>query len=167
MRALALRLLTAALTATLTAALATACSGAAQTPAPATPPAAPAPANQGIAVGEPNPATPVARPASITDADIELAEKAIVVITKLSTAMTDAGANCQQAAAAIRAIIPELKAGIAETQPLDEKLKSDPAGREWFEKTYNPRLQQASEKLMASPCVSDPGVAEAMAELEK
>ena len=153
----------------LVAALSAACSkqAAPVAPAPAAPaPAAPAP-GAGLAAGEPNPAAPGARPASISDADVAIAERAIDLMAKLSAAVTSAGSNCQQAATEIRTIVPELKAGRDEGKQLFDKLRTDAAASEWFEKTYNPRLEAATSKLLGNPCMNDPAIIEALGEIEK
>jgi hypothetical protein len=129
------------------------------TPAPA-PAAAPAP--QGIAVGEPNPADPNARPASVTDADVALADKLVDSMAKLSAGMVSAGSDCAQAATEIRNVTPEIKTAIAESEKMNAKLKDDAAAKAWFEKAYAPKVQTAMGKMMGSPCIKDPAVQEAM-----
>jgi hypothetical protein len=146
--------------------LAVGCSKGKPAAAPTTPSPAPAaaPAPQGIAVGEPNPADPnaSARPASVTDADVALADKLVDTMAKLSAGVVSAGSDCAQAATEIRVVTPEIKAVIAESQKMNDKLKNDAAAKAWFEKTYEPKVQTTMGKLMASPCVKDPAVQEAM-----
>ena len=133
------------------------------TPAPA-PAAAPAP--QGIAVGEPNPADPNARPASVSEADVALADKLVDIMAKLSAGVVSAGSDCAQAASEVRTVTPEIKAAIAESQKMNDKLKNDTAAKEWFDKTYTPKVQNTMGKLMGSPCINDPAVQEAMSALK-
>jgi hypothetical protein len=141
------------------------------TPPPAAAPA-PAPAEtppQGIAVGEPHPADPNAapgpRPASITDADLALAERVIGAMVKLSTGVAKAGSDCQAVATEIRAVAPEIKSLAGEGQKMDERLAKDPSAKDWFEKTYGPRVSDSMGKMMNSPCMNDPAVGEAMQSL--
>lgn len=138
----------------------------AATPAPAAPAEAPP---QGIAVGEPHPADPNAapgpRPASVSDADVALADKLIASLLKFTASVEKAGTNCQAVADAIRAIAPELKALTAESAKMDERLAKDAAAKEWFKKTYEPKLAEPMGKLSSNPCMNDPAVSSAMQSL--
>lgn len=138
------------------------------TPPPA---AAPAPAEappQGIAVGEPHPADPSAagpRPATITDADVALADKLIGALLKFTDSVEKAGSNCQAVADAIRATAPELKGLTAESTKLNERLAKDPEATEWFKRTYEPKLAEPMGKLTNNACMNDPAVSSAMQSL--
>jgi hypothetical protein len=138
-------------------------------PASATPVASEsaAPAPQGIAVGEPHPATPAAdgRPVSVTDADVAMAEKMFDVMAKLSAGVVSAGSDCKQAATEIRTVGAEVKQVSLEGKKLEDKFKSDAAAKEWLEKTYAPKLSDTMGKMMASACINDPAVREAMGAL--
>ena len=134
-------------------------------PAPAAPAAGETPP-QGIAVGEPHPtAAPGPRPATITDADVALAERVIGAMVKLSSGVAKAGSDCQAVAKEIRAIAPEIKGLAGEGQKMDERLAKDPSAKDWFEKTYGPKVTDAMGKMMSSPCMNDPAVGEAMQSL--
>lgn len=136
----------------------------AATPAPAAPAEAPP---QGIAVGEPHPADPNAapRPASVSDADVALADKLIATLLKFTASVEKAGTNCQAVADAIRAIAPELKELTAESMKMDERLSKDAAAQEWFKKTYEPKLAEPMGKLSSNACMNDPAVSSAMQSL--
>lgn len=126
-------------------------------PTPATPPAA-----------EPTASAPASdRPPALTDADVELAERTIAIMGKLGAAVAAAGADCPRAAESVRALLPELRANLDAGRALDAKLRSDPAARAWFERTFNPRLGAAAAPILASACQSDPVFAAAMSELEQ
>lgn len=131
--------------------------------APATPPppdATASPTTAGAAAGS-------ARPASLTEADVELAERTIAVMGKLGAAVAEAGDDCQRAAQAVRALLPELHASRDAGRALDSKLRSDPTARAWFEQTFNPRLGAAAAPILASTCQTDPAFAAAMNEIEQ
>lgn len=132
-------------------------------PSPAPAPVSPAPAAPPAAA--PPPASD--RPPSLTDADVELAERTIALMGKLGAAVAAAGADCSRAAEAVRALLPELRANLDSGRALDAKLRSDPAARAWFERTFNPRLGAAAAPILASSCQSDPGFSAAMSELEQ
>lgn len=135
-------------------------------PSPAPAPMGPTPATPAAAA--PTEAAPVSdRPPSLTDADVELAERTIAIMGKLGAAVAEAGADCPRAAEAVRALLPELRANLDGGRALDAKLRSDPAARAWFERTFNPRLGTAAAPILASACQSDPAFAAAMSELEK
>lgn len=142
------------------------------TPPPATTPAPAAPAEappQGIAVGEPHPADPNAapgpRPASVSDADVALADKLLASLMKFSASVEKAGGNCQAVADAIRAIAPELKALTAESEKVNDRLAKDAAAGMWLAKTYEPKFAELMEKLSSNPCMNDPAVSSAMQSL--
>jgi hypothetical protein len=137
---------------------------AAEAPPPA--PVAETPPPQGIAVGEPNPADPApARPPSITDADLALADKMIVVIGKLADGVVKAGSDCQAVAAHIRAMAPEMKALSDESKKMEAKLSAEPSAKDWFEKTYGPKVAGRIGGMMNSPCINDPAVSQAIQSL--
>lgn len=143
------------------------------------PPAAPAPAadgagsaappQQGIALGEPHPsgAAPAAgaRPAVVTDADIALVEKLLAVMTKMADNVGKAGSDCQAAAAAIRAVTPEVQAIGLEVKKMDEHLKTDPNAEKWFEAVYGERVNASLAPMATSACMQDPAVSQAMQSL--
>lgn len=135
----------------------------------AKPSPAPTPVTEPPAV-EPAAAAPAPageRPPSITEADVALAENTIAVMSKLGAAVAEAGADCARAAAAVRTLTPELRANLEGGRALEAKLRSDPAARSWFERTYNPRLGTAAAPILASACQSDAAFAAAMNELEQ
>jgi hypothetical protein len=132
-------------------------------PAPAAPATAEAPP-QGIAVGEPNPAAaPGPRPASITDADVALADKLVGAIEKMASNLIEAGTDCAKFAAAVKSSSSEMSAVMEEGKKFDERLKSDDAAKKWFEATYAPKVMGTMGKLMTNPCINDKAVQEAMA----
>jgi hypothetical protein len=111
--------------------------------------------------GDPGP-----RPASITDVEVALAEKMVATMTKLSDGVVAAGADCAKAATAIKSVGPELSSIMEEGKKMEEKLKTDDAAKQWFEKSYGPKVMGPMSKVMGSPCASDKGVQEAMTSLK-
>jgi hypothetical protein len=86
-------------------------------------------------------------------------------MNKLSAGVAKAGSDCQAVAKEIRALAPELKGLASEGQKMDERLSKDPAAKDWFEKTYAPKVLESMGKMMSSPCMNDPAVGEAMQSL--
>ncbi|MEZ4364035.1 MAG: hypothetical protein R3B48_27935 [Kofleriaceae bacterium] len=134
-------------------------------PAPST---TPAPA---IAEPAPEPAPTVAepaadgRPASITDADVGLADRLLDLMSKMSAGVVNAGSDCAQAAAEIRAVVPEFQTLAAEGKVMDERMKDDAVAKKWFDDTYGPKFTEIVGKMMSAPCMQDPAVQEAMGSL--
>lgn len=152
-------------------ALATGCSKQSRTTAP--PAAAPAtatpgngapPPSQGIAVGEPHPG-PDGRPATVTEADVALADRLIIAISKMADGVNKAGSDCPAVATAIRTMAPEFGAISGEAKQMEERLKSDPAAEEWFDKTYSPKAKASMSLMENSPCMNDPAVGQALQSL--
>jgi len=117
-----------------------------------------------IAPGEPAApaADPGPRPASITDADVAMAEKLVGAIEKMAGNLNEAGADCAKFAAAIKSSSSEMSAVMEEGKKFDERLKSDEAAQKWFEATYAPKVMSAMSKLVANPCINDKAVQEAL-----
>ncbi len=124
--------------------------------------AEPAPAEAPPPQQPPLPANPGPRPAAITDADIAVADKVVVVLGKLANGVVNAGADCQAVATHIRAMAPELKGLIGEGKKMEEKLKADKAAEQWFESAYGPKVMETMGKMMNSTCISDPAVSQAL-----
>jgi hypothetical protein len=109
---------------------------------------------------------PGARPASVTDGDVAMAEKMVSLMEKLSSGVTDAGADCVKAAAAIKSIGGEISTVMEDGKKMEERLKGDEAAKKWFEGTYAPKVMGPMTKMMGSPCANDKGVQEAMSALK-
>lgn len=117
-----------------------------------------------VAPGEPAPAAdPGPRPASVTDADVAMAEKLVGTIEKMGNSLAEAGTDCAKMAASIKAFAPEMSAVMEEGKKFDERLKNDEAAKKWFEATYAPKVMGTMGKLMGNPCMQDKAVQEAMA----
>lgn len=134
------------------------------TPTPAADPTAPA----AIAPGEPAPAgeDPGPRPASLSDADIALADKLVGTIEKMAGAINEAGTDCPKVATAIKSMSGEMSSIAEQGKKLDEKIQNDAAAKKWFEATYAPKVMGTMSKVMGNTCFSDKAVQEAMASVK-
>jgi hypothetical protein len=121
-----------------------------------------------MAAGElaPPAADPGPRPASITDADVAVAEKIVVAFEKLAASLNDAGTDCAKFAAAIKSSSSAMSAVMAEGKKFDERLKSDEAAKKWLEATYAPKVMASMNKLMTNACMQDKAVQDAMSAME-
>src|SRR5690242_19397198 len=105
------------------------------------------------------------RPASVTDAMIATAEKAVSQMEKLGGELEAANGDCKKATASISAAAPGISASIAEMEKM--KPDSDPAAKEWFKAKYSARadvMGNAMMKLMGT-CQADKDFAAAVQKL--
>jgi hypothetical protein len=128
-----------------------------------------------VAPGEPAPAgdpaaaaaaDPGPRPASLTDADIALADKLVGTIEKMATAINDAGTDCPKVATAIKSMSGEMSSVAEEGKKLDERIAGDESAKKWFEATYAPKVMATMNKVMNNSCFSDEAVQKAMASVK-
>lgn len=124
-------------------------------------PGEPAPAGDTPATADPGP-----RPASLTDADIALADKLVGTIEKMAGAINDAGTDCPKVATAIKSMSAEMTSVAEEGKKLDERIAGDEAAKKWFEATYAPKVMATMNKVMNNTCFSDKAVQEAMASVK-
>lgn len=125
---------------------------------PTTPPADPA---ADPVAADPNAADPAAaagaRPASVTDEHVALAEKMVTAMTQFGDALKTAGTDCKAATAAVKAFGPKLKPIMDEASKVQAATDKDPAAKEWFDKTYGPKVMAAMSPMMttAQACQKD------------
>jgi hypothetical protein len=111
-------------------------------------------------------ADPGPRPASLSDADIALADKLVGTIEKMATAISDAGTDCPKVAAAIKSMSAEMTSVAEQGKKLDERISGDEAAKKWFEATYAPKVMATMSKVSSNTCFTDKAVQEAMASVK-
>lgn len=104
------------------------------------------------------------RPASVTDAQVALADKLLAAMTELGDAMKTAGTDCKAAAAAVKAGGVKVAPVMEEAEAMKEALAKDPAAKEWFDKTYGPKFMASMGPMMqaAQACSNDKDFTAAM-----
>lgn len=118
------------------------------------------------AAAEPTAADPAAaptggaagpRPASVTDAHVALAEKMVTAMKEFGDALRTAGTDCKAATAAVKSFGPKLKPIMEEAEKVQAATDKDPAAKEWFDKTYGPKVMEAMGPMMttAQACSND------------
>jgi hypothetical protein len=101
---------------------------------------------------------PLTRPASVTDAQIALAEAALVALRELGTALTAAGSDCKAAAKAVANGSKKVTTTFTDAKRLEADLAKDAAAKAWFEQEYSPKMTSAVGPLRAAnqTCGQDP-----------
>jgi type IV secretory pathway VirB10-like protein len=117
--------------------------------------------------GDPVTGAAAPRPASVTDAQVALADKLLAVMTELGDAMKAAGTDCKAATAAVNAGGAKVAPVMAEAETMKEALAKDPAAKEWFDKTYGPKFMASMGPMSAAAqaCSSDKDFMAAMASM--
>ena len=111
----------------------------------------------------------VPRPATVTDAQVALADKFVVAMTKMGTDVGAAGKDCAKAAAAITATVKELEPLKAEIDKMQDLTEKDAQAKAWFEATYAPKMMAAMGPMMgiAQTCGTDKAFMDAMKKLDE
>ncbi len=133
---------------------------AAPTPAPAPTPteaAKPAEPAAGAAAG-------AARPASVTDADVALADQMVKELSDFGDALGKAGTDCKAATAAAKTFAEKFKPIAEQAEKIKERQDKDPAAKAWFEATYKPKMMGFMGPMMktAQACATDKDFTAAM-----
>lgn len=121
----------------------------ADTAAPVTaapPTAAPTAVTTGAAPTAPV-ADPSVRPASVTDAQVKIAENIVAATNGFADALDAVKSDCKKATAAVKSEGKKIKASMDQTEKLQEQLRTDPAAMQWFQKVYGPKMMGALGKL--------------------
>lgn len=137
--------------------------------APATPPAAPTP-TEAAKPAEPAATAPAAggaRPASITDADVALADQMVTEMSKFADALTKAGTDCKAATVAAKDFSEKLKPIAEQVEKIKARTDADPAAKAWFDTTYKPKMMAFVAPMMktAQACATDKDFTAAMQSL--
>ena len=142
-------------------------------PAPAAPTSAPTPTEaakpaEGAPAQAEAPAAAVARPASITDADVVVADKLVSTLKEFGDALTTAGTDCKAATAAAKAFGAKFKPISEEAEKIKARTESDADAKKWFEATYMPKMQESMAPMMktAQACASDKDFMAAMTAIQ-
>jgi hypothetical protein len=122
----------------------------------------------GSAAMTPPTGAPGPRPASVTDAQVALADKAVGIMEKLGTDLTAAGTDCKKASAAIKTAAADLKPIKEEADKMKEQTDKDPAAKEWFMNNYGKRMMSVAAPMMtlAQKCSKDPEFMASIKELD-
>ena len=88
-----------------------------------------------------------ARPATITDADVAMADKLAVAIEKLSADVVAAGADCKKMTAAIKSNTKAVSDAIASLDKM-KKTNDTPEAKAWFKATYEPKIGPPMKALV-------------------
>lgn len=126
---------------------------------PATPPTETAPVTT-------EPAAP-ARPASITDEHVKTADEFVSAVAAAATAAEGAKTDCKAMAKALGAQAGAMKALIGKLEAMKKANEKDEPAREWFKATYEAKVTDAFNKLLAAiePCKADKGVMTALKDI--
>jgi hypothetical protein len=110
----------------------------------------------------------VPRPASVTDAQVAIANKLVVTLNDMGKGITAAGTDCKKATAAVEAGTKALEPIKAEAMSLKQLGESDQSVKIWFESTYAPQFMEALGPLIgaAATCGSDAKFMDAMKKVE-
>ena len=103
------------------------------------------------------------RPASVTDAQIKVADEFIAATERLAKEVAAAGTECAKAVAAIKANTPKMAPIVEEAQKLAEAVEADPAAKQWFQSLYVPKMMAAVQVMspITKACMADPAFKEA------
>ena len=110
----------------------------------------------------------VPRPASVTDAQVALADKLVSVMQQMGTDITAAGKDCAKAADAVKAGAAKLEPMKDEVKKWEKVSKDDPQVKAWFEANYMSKMMGAMAPMMAvaQTCATDAGFTAAMKDMK-